>query len=57
MMSKIVKLLLILIILLCLVEMTVARSEYILLKDIAFMLACGIFLLLIIIEEQKTNEE
>lgn len=52
-----VKLLLILIIMLCLVEITVARAEYTLLKDLAFILVCGIFLLLVIIEEQKTNGE
>jgi len=48
---RIVKLLLIVIIVLCLVEITVARAEYTLLKDLAFILACGIFLLLISIEE------
>lgn len=49
----IVKLLLILIIILCLVEIVVARTEYTLLKDLAFILACGVFLLLITIEEHK----
>jgi uncharacterized membrane protein SirB2 len=51
--TTIVKLLLVLIIMLCLVEITLARAEYTLLKDLAFILACGIFILLITIEEHK----
>ena len=54
-MGALVKLLLVLSIVLCIAEITLVRAEYILLKDIAFILACGIFLLLIIIEEHKTN--
>ena len=48
---RIVKLLLILIIVLCLVEVTLVSTEHTLLKNLAFILACGIFLLLISIEE------
>jgi hypothetical protein len=51
--TTIVKLLLILIIMLCLVEITLAKAEYTLLKDLAFILACGIFILLVTIEEHK----
>ncbi len=51
--TTIVKLLLILIIMLCMVELTLTREDYTLLKDIGFILACGIFILLITIEEHK----
>ena len=51
--TTIVKLLLILIIMLCMVELTLTQAEHTLLKDIGFILACSIFLLLITIEEHK----